>query len=100
MAKVEDGLARFYALSDGIFAVIITVMVLAFKSPTGRDFPALLSPWPDLVSYAVSYAFIAVVWLNHHEVLRYAQRLTHLLIHNSTLPGNDDGVTKLSEGGC
>jgi uncharacterized membrane protein len=79
MAKVEDGLARFYALSDGIFAVIITVMVLAFKSPTGRDFPALLSPWPDLVSYAVSYAFIAVVWLNHHEVLRYAQRLTGTL---------------------
>jgi uncharacterized membrane protein len=79
MAKAEDGLARFYALSDGIFAVIITVMVLAFKSPTGHDFPALVSLWPDLVSYAVSYAFIAVVWLNHHAVLRHAQRLTGTL---------------------
>jgi uncharacterized membrane protein len=41
MAKVEDRLARFHALSDGIFAVIITVMVLAFKPPTGHDFHAL-----------------------------------------------------------
>lgn len=79
MTKVEDGLARFYALSDGIFAVIITVMVLAFKSPSGHDFSALLSLWPDLVSYVVSYAFIAVVWLNHHAVLRHAQHLTGTL---------------------
>ncbi|MGF7130359.1 putative membrane protein [Paraburkholderia sp. EB58] len=76
MAKVEDGLARFYALSDGIFAVVITVMVLAFKPPTGHNLLALISLWPDLISYAVSYAFIAVVWLNHHSVLRNAQRLT------------------------
>ena len=79
MAKVEDTLARFYALSDGIFAVIITVMVLAFKPPTGHDFRALISLWPDLISYAVSYAFIAVVWLNHHAVLRHAQHLTGTL---------------------
>jgi uncharacterized membrane protein len=79
MAKMKDGLARFYALSDGIFAVIITVMVLAFKPPSGHDFPALLSLWPDLVSYAVSYAFIAVVWLNHHSTLRYARYLTGTL---------------------
>jgi uncharacterized membrane protein len=76
MAKVEDGLARFYALSDGIFAVVITVMVLAFQPPTGHNFRALISLWPVLISYAVSYAFIAVVWLNHHSVLRNAQRLT------------------------
>ena len=42
-------------------------------------FQALLKLWPDLVSYAVSYAFIAVVWLNHHAVLRHAQRLTGTL---------------------
>jgi uncharacterized membrane protein len=79
MAKGKDGLERFYALSDGIFAVVITVMVLAFKPPTGHDLPALLTLWPDLLSYAVSYAFIAVVWLNHHSTLRYAQRLTGTL---------------------
>lgn len=79
MANVEDRLARFYALSDCIFAVIITVMVLAFKPPAGRDFRALIDLWPDLISYAVSYAFIAVVWLNHHAVLRHAQHLTGTL---------------------
>jgi uncharacterized membrane protein len=79
MAKIEDRLARFYALSDGIFAVIITVMVLAFKPPTGHDFRALSTLWPDLISYAVSYAFIAVVWLNHHATLRHAQHLTGTL---------------------
>jgi uncharacterized membrane protein len=79
MTKVDDGLDRFYAISDGIFAVIITVMVLAFKPPTGHDFTALMSLWPDLLSYAVSYAFIAVVWLNHHAVLRHAQQLTGTL---------------------
>ncbi|RFU49594.1 TMEM175 family protein [Paraburkholderia sp. DHOC27] len=79
MTPADAGLERFYALSDGIFAVIITVMVLAFKSPDGHDFQALVKLWPDLVSYAVSYAFIAVVWLNHHAVLRHAQRLTGTL---------------------
>lgn len=79
MATGEDGLARFYALSDGIFAVAITIMVLAFKSPPGHDLQALLTLWPDLVSYAVSYAFIAVAWLNHHATLRYAQQLTGTL---------------------
>lgn len=79
MTKSKERLARFYALSDGIFAVIITVMVLAFKAPTGHDLSALISLWPDLVSYAVSYAFIAVVWLNHHATLRYAQYLTGTL---------------------
>jgi uncharacterized membrane protein len=78
-SEVKEGLSRFYALSDGIFAVIITVMVLAFKPPTGHDFQALLGLWPDLVSYAVSYAFIAVVWLNHHAMLRHARYLTGTL---------------------
>jgi uncharacterized membrane protein len=79
MAKRNEQLARFYALSDGIFAVIITVMVLAFRPPNGHDFQALSGLWPDLVSYAVSYAFIAVVWLNHHATLRHAQYLTGTL---------------------
>jgi uncharacterized membrane protein len=79
MAKGNEKLARFYALSDGIFAVIITVMVLAFKPPAGHDFHALSDLWPDLVSYAVSYGFIAVVWLNHHATLRHAQYLTGTL---------------------
>jgi uncharacterized membrane protein len=77
--NVKDDLARFHALSDGIFAVIITIMVLAFKPPVGHDLHALTSLWPDLVSYAVSYAFIAVIWLNHRAVLQHAEQLTGTL---------------------
>jgi uncharacterized membrane protein len=75
----DANLDRFSALSDGIFAVIITIMVLALKIPTRNDAGALLELWPDLISYVVSYAFIAVVWLNHHYVFKHAASLTTLL---------------------
>jgi uncharacterized membrane protein len=79
MNDPDTSLDRFSALSDGIFAVIITIMVLALKIPTRNDGSALLDLWPDLVSYVVSYAFIAVVWLNHHHVFKHAASLTGLL---------------------
>lgn len=79
MSDSDANLDRFSALSDGIFAVIITIMVLALKIPTRNDARALLELWPDLVSYIVSYAFIAVVWLNHHHVFKHATSLTGLL---------------------
>jgi uncharacterized membrane protein len=75
----DVNLDRFSALSDGIFAVIITIMVLALRIPTRNDASALLELWPDLISYVVSYAFIAVVWLNHHYVFKHAASLTTLL---------------------
>ncbi|QGZ64626.1 TMEM175 family protein [Paraburkholderia acidisoli] len=79
MNDPEANLGRFSALSDCIFAVIITIMVLALKIPAHNDAHALLDLWPDLVSYVVSYAFIAVVWLNHHHVFKHAASLTSLL---------------------
>jgi uncharacterized membrane protein len=79
MNEPATNLDRFSALTDGIFAVIITIMVLALKIPTRNDGRALLDLWPDLVSYVVSYAFIAVVWLNHHHVFKHATSLTSLL---------------------
>jgi uncharacterized membrane protein len=79
MNDSDANLDRFSALSDGIFAVIITIMVLALKIPTRNDGRALLDLWPDLISYVVSYAFIAVVWLNHHHVFKHAASLTGLL---------------------
>lgn len=54
-------------------------MVLALKIPARYDAGALLDMWPDLVSYIVSYAFIAVVRLNHHHVFKHAGALTSLL---------------------
>jgi uncharacterized membrane protein len=68
------------AFSDGVFAVIITIMVLELKPPQQSSFSALLSLWPTGLSYAVSYLFIAIVWVNHHHLLRFAEHATPQLI--------------------
>ncbi|HEY4201898.1 MAG TPA: TMEM175 family protein [Devosiaceae bacterium] len=71
---------RLNAFADGVFAVIITVLVLDLRPPEGADLGALLSLWPAAASYAVSYLFVAIVWVNHHHLLRYAEQATPRLI--------------------
>ena len=63
-----------------MFAVIITIMVLELKPPPQPSFAALLPLWPTVVSYVVSYLFIAIVWVNHHHLLRFAGHATPRLI--------------------
>src|SRR5438552_17854350 len=67
-------------LSDAIFAVLITVLVLELRPPEQPTFEALLERWPTWLSYAVSYLFIAIVWANHHYLLRYAREATPRLM--------------------
>ena len=71
---------RLSAFSDGVFAVLITVLVLELRPPEQPTFKALLSLWPTWLSYAVSYLFIAIVWTNHHYLLRYATEATPRLL--------------------
>src|ERR1051326_5061318 len=71
---------RLSAFSDGVFAVLITVLVLELRPPDHPTFAALLSLWPTWLSYAVSYLFIAIVWINHHYLLRYATEATPRLL--------------------
>jgi len=71
---------RLSAFSDGVFAVLITVLVLELRPPELPTFGALLSLWPTWLSYAVSYLFIAIVWMNHHYLLRYATEATPRLL--------------------
>jgi uncharacterized membrane protein len=66
--------------SDGVFAVLITVLVLELRPPEHATFKALLLLWPTWLSYAVSYLFIAIVWVNHHHLLRYATEATPRLM--------------------
>ena len=63
---------RLTAFSDAIFAVLITVLVLELRPPAIPTFSALLLLWPTWLSYGVSYLFIAIVWTNHHYLMRYA----------------------------
>ena len=63
------------AFSEAVFAVIVTIMVLELKAPDQPGFPALRPLGPTVISYAVSYLFIAIIWINHD----YLMRLAHLL---------------------
>jgi uncharacterized membrane protein len=71
---------RLSAFSDGVFAVLITVLVLELRPPELPTFEALLQLWPTWLSYAVGYLFIAIVWTNHHHLLRYATEATPRLL--------------------
>jgi uncharacterized membrane protein len=71
---------RLGAFSDAVIAVVITVMVLELKAPDGAAFAELAPLWPTALSYAVSYLFIAVIWVNHHHLLHFVGRTTPRLI--------------------
>src|ERR1700742_2095998 len=71
---------RLSAFSDGVFAVLITVLVLELRPPPLPTFQALLMLWPTWLSYGLSYLFIAIVWINHHYLLRYADEVTPRLL--------------------
>jgi len=71
---------RLAAFSDAVFAVIITIMVLDLKRPAEPTLHALLPLWPTFLSYVVSYLFIAIIWVNHHHLMRFAPYATTQLI--------------------
>jgi uncharacterized membrane protein len=80
MAAREAGTRRLSLFSDGVFAVLITILVLELKPPSADTFSALLPLWPTGLSYAVSYLFIAIVWVNHHHLFGYAEVATPRLV--------------------
>ena len=80
VSHVRRSPERLNAFSDGVFAVLITVLVLELRPPELPTFNALLALWPTWLSYAVSYLFIAIVWVNHHYLMRYAGQATPRLM--------------------
>jgi uncharacterized membrane protein len=71
MPKEKIAADRLAAYSDAVFAVIVTIMVLELKAPDQATFSALRHLWPTVISYAVSYLFIAIIWINHHYLWRF-----------------------------
>lgn len=61
--------SRLEAFSDGVIAVIITIMVLELKVPAQRGFPGLRAILPTLVVYFISFSFTAIYWINHHHLV-------------------------------
>jgi len=66
---------RLEAFSDGVLAVIITIMVLEMKSPAGADLHALSTSAPVLAAYALSYTNVGIFWANHHHMLQVSERV-------------------------
>lgn len=80
MLEEKSTADRLAAFSDGVFAVIVTVMVLELKAPNEPAFSALWPLWPTAISYAMSYLFIAIIWINHHHLMRFVGSPTLRLI--------------------
>ena len=70
MPEERETAHRLATYSDAVFAVIVTIMVLELKAPDQPAFSALRPLWPTAISYAVSYLFIAIIWINHHYLMR------------------------------
>lgn len=70
------GKGRLEAFSDGVFAIIITIMVLELKVPHGDDFAALTDRWPVFLSYVLSFINVGIYWVNHHHLLHTAKRVS------------------------
>jgi uncharacterized membrane protein len=92
--KGESETGRLEAFSDGVLAVIITIMALELKAPVGGSFSDLKDRVPALLIYVLSFTFIGIYWNNHHHLLRAARRVTpavmwanlHLLFWLSLIP--------------
>ena len=88
------GRDRLTAFSDGVIAVIITIMVLELKVPHGADWNALRGLAPIFLSYVLSFAYVAIYWNNHHHLLHTVTRVSgpilwannHLLFWISLIP--------------
>ena len=85
---------RIEAFSDGVLAIIITIMVLELKVPHGHDLAALLPLWPVFLSYVLSFLYIGIYWNNHHHMFQGVRHIggwvlwanLHLLFWLSLLP--------------
>ncbi len=70
------GKGRLEAFSDGVLAIILTVMVLGLQSPQGSDWAALHALFPGLLVYLLSFLYIGIYWNNHHHMLQATRRVS------------------------
>ncbi len=88
------GKGRVEAFSDGVIAILITIMVLEMKVPSGETLAALVPVVPVFLSYVLSFVYLGIYWNNHHHLLHTVRRVTgpmlwanlHLLFWLSLVP--------------
>ncbi|MDP4201697.1 MAG: TMEM175 family protein [Bacteroidota bacterium] len=71
---------RLEAFSDGVMAIIITIMVLEFKIPKETTWNALSQLWPVFLSYALSFFFVGLNWSNHHHLFHQAKKVNNKIL--------------------
>ena len=74
------GKERLAAFSDGVIAIIITIMVLELKIPHGADLAALKGVAPNFLSYVMSFVYLGIYWNNHHHLLHTVTRVDGLIL--------------------
>lgn len=82
------------AFSDGVFAIVITIMVFDLKAPTGSDATALMSILPAILTYLLSFVYLGIYWNNHHHLLQLTDHVNgrillanlHLLFWLTLIP--------------
>ena len=74
------GKGRLEAFSDGVIAIIITIMVLEMKVPHGENFAALRPLLPVFLSYVLSFLYVGIYWNNHHHMLHVTTRVTGAIL--------------------
>jgi uncharacterized membrane protein len=86
--------SRVEAFSDGVLAIIITIMVLELRVPEGHEWTDLFVLWPKLLSYVISFVYVGIYWNNHHHLFQLVERVNgsvllanlHLLFWLSLFP--------------
>ena len=71
---------RLEAFSDGVIAIIITIMVLELRPPESGDLAALRPLLPKITSYVLSFTFVGIYWNNHHHLIQAAQRVNGAIL--------------------
>ncbi|WKS94482.1 TMEM175 family protein [Riemerella columbina] len=67
--------SRLEAFSDGVLAIVITIMVLEMKAPEGADFQSLMPVVPKFLSYILSFIYIGIYWNNHHHLFQAIEKI-------------------------
>lgn len=74
------GVQRVEAFSDGVIAIIVTIMVLELHAPETPGWAALLTLWPVFLAYVLSFVYVSIYWVNHHRLFHHATRITNGLM--------------------
>ncbi len=76
----KPGVGRIEAFSDGVLAIIVTIMVLELHAPEAPGLDKLLTLWPVFLAYALSFAYVGIYWANHHRLFSHAKAVTNSLV--------------------